>query len=142
MEQTVRVVSTQPDGTAQVLHIRQSACSGDCHKCSGCGAVQQKMLLTAENPIHAKPGQLVTIRARSGPVLAAAAVLYLLPLGCFFLGYLALQNVLGGCIGFLAGILVAVLYDRKVIGKKKTVYTITGFDQIYTNPAEGDNDLD
>ncbi len=142
MEQTVRVVSTHPDGTAQVLHVRQSACSGDCHKCSGCGAVQQKMLLTAENPIKAKPGQLVTIRTRSGPVLAAAAVLYLLPLGFFFLGYLVLQRVLGGCLGFLAGILVAVLYDRKVMRKKKTVYTITGFDQIYTSPEEGDNDLD
>ena len=142
MEQTVRVVSTHPDGTAQVLHVRQSACSGDCHKCSGCGAVQQKMLLTVNNPIHAKPGQLVTIRAQSGPVLAAAAVLYILPLAVFFLGYLVLQSALGGCIGFFVGILVAVLYDRKVLSKKKTVYTITGFDPLGTDPDKGDNDLD
>ena len=142
MEQTVRVVSTKADGTAQVLHVRQSACSGDCHKCSGCGAVQQKMLLIVNNPIHAKPGQLVTIRAQSGPVLLAAAVLYLLPLAAFFLGYLALESALGGCLGFIIGILAAVFYDRKVLSKKKTVYTITGFDQIYTDPDKGDNDLD
>ncbi len=142
MEQTVRVVSTKPDGTAQVLHVRQSACSGDCHKCSGCGAVQQKMLLTVNNPIHAKPGQLVTIRAQSGPVLLAAAVLYLLPLATFFLGYLVLNTAIGGCVGFVMGILLAVVYDRKVLSKKKTVYTITGFDQVYTDLDKGDNDLD
>ena len=30
MEQTVKVVSCYADGTARVVHIRQSACSGDC----------------------------------------------------------------------------------------------------------------
>ena len=38
MEQLVRVKETFDDGTATVIHVRESACSGDCHKCSGCGA--------------------------------------------------------------------------------------------------------
>ena len=92
MEQLVRVQKLNPDGTAQVLHIRKSACSGDCHKCSGCGAVEQNMLLTAANPLGAQPGQVVTIRTESGPVLKAAAVLYLLPLVLFFIGY-AVWNI-------------------------------------------------
>ena len=75
MEQIVRVQTCNPDGTAQVLHTRQSACSGDCHKCTGCGAVQENMLLTVHNPIGAEPGDMVVIRSESGPVLAAAAVL-------------------------------------------------------------------
>ena len=134
MEQLVRVTRTNDDGTAQVIHIRQSACSGDCHKCSGCGAVQQKLLLDARNPIGAQPGAMVTIRAESGPVLAAAAVLYMLPLLLFFLGYLAgqllwQQGVLVGGCAFVAGIILAVVYDRCVIKKQKTVYTITGFAQ-------------
>ncbi len=120
MEQLVRVQKLNDDGTAQVLHIRQSACSGDCHKCSGCGAVQQKMLLTAYNPIHAKPGQIVVIRSESGPVLAAAAVLYMLPLVLFFAGFLislSLWNTgwLAGLCGFLLGIVIAVTYDRAVM---------------------------
>ena len=45
MEQIVKVRRTNSDGTAQVIRIRESACSGDCHKCSGCGAAQQTMLL-------------------------------------------------------------------------------------------------
>ena len=48
MEQTVRVKRTYDDGTAQVMHLRQSACSGDCHKCSGCGAAQETIFLKAE----------------------------------------------------------------------------------------------
>lgn len=148
MEQLVRVQKLNTDGTAQVLHIRQSACSGDCHRCSGCGAVQEHLLLTANNPIGARPGQVVTVRAETGPVLAAAAVLYLLPLVLFFVGYLVLAlawhlGALGGCLGFVLGIVTAAVYDRRVAGKRKTVYTITGFGhEAPEYPKKGDNDLD
>jgi len=132
LEQLVRVVSCNDDGTVQVLHVRQSACSGDCHQCSGCGAAKETVLLTAHNPIGARPGQLVTVEASTGPVLAAAAVLYLLPLLLFFVGYLAGEHLWGrgglcGCMAFLAGIGISVLYDRLVMKKKNRVYTITGF---------------
>lgn len=147
MEQLVRVQKLNGDGTAQVLHVRKSACSGDCHKCSGCGAVEQNMLFTARNPIGAQPGQVVTVRTESGPVLAAAAVLYLLPLVLFFVGYLVFflaweQGTLGGLLGFALGFAMAAVYDRRVARKKETVYTITGFGQLSDFPEEGDNDLD
>ena len=143
MEQRVRVQKLNADGTAQVLYVRQSACSGDCHKCSGCGAVEQNMLFTAQNPIGAKPGQVVTVRTESGPVLAAAAMLYILPLALFFAGYLGSyllwgQGVWGGLLGFALGVAAALVYDRRVVRKQKSVYTITGF--VY--PQKGDNDLD
>lgn len=144
MQQLVRVEKCNPDGTAQVIHIRQSACSGDCHQCSGCGAAKETMVLTVKNPIGAKPGQVVTVEAASGPVLAAAAVLYLLPLGLFFAGYLALMNrnlgALGGLTGFVLGVIAAFIYDRCVADKRKTEYTIIGFPS--GNPEKGDNDRD
>ena len=132
MEQRVRVQKCNADGTAQVMHIRESACSGDCHKCSGCGAVQQSMLLTARNPIGAKPGDIVIIESASGPVLAGAAVLYMVPLVLFFLGYLlgALlweKGGLTGCVAFCLGLAVAAVYDRKVTRKQNTEYTITRY---------------
>ena len=135
MEQLVRVLKTNNDGTAQVVHVRESACSGDCHKCSGCGAVQQSVILMAQNPIHAKKGELVTVRAESGPVLLAAAVLYMLPVMLFFLGYLAghmlwEQGGMVACLAFGLGIVGAVVYDRRVVKKKETVYTIIGYPQI------------
>ena len=147
MEQIVRVRKTFDNGTAKVLHIRESACSGDCHKCSGCGAAKEGIELMAKNPIGAKTGDFVTIEAATGPVLKGAAVLYMMPLLLFFLGY-ALGAVWGrgglaGCLSFVLGIVLVVLYDRRVAAKANTAYTITGF--AGKNPGsvkKGDNDLD
>ena len=132
MTQKVMVKACYPDGTALVLHLRQSACSGDCHQCSGCGAAQESLLLTARNPIGARPGDLVVIQSETGPVLMGAAVLYMLPLVLFFLGYalgaaLWQMGALVGCLAFAASIAMCVLYDRKIARKKKTIYTITEF---------------
>ena len=138
MTQEVKVLRCNDDSTAQVIHLRQSACSGDCHKCSGCGAAQETLILTAQNPIGARPGDTVLIESQSGPVLAAAAMLYLLPLVLFFLGYLAGSalwslGALTGCLSFAAGIAGCILYDRLVAKKKATIYTITGF--VRPSPA-------
>ena len=131
MTQTVRVIRCNEDGTAEVIHIRQSACSGDCHKCAGCGAAQESLRLKADNPIGAEPGDFVVIESRSGPVLAAAAVLYILPLLLFFGGYLLGsvwgQGPLTAGLCFCAGVAGAVAYDRLVLRKKNAIYTITGY---------------
>lgn len=136
MEQKVWIRSVHPDGTATVVHVRESACSGDCHQCAGCGAAKETITLQAQNPIGAKPGSVVFIRSETGPVLKAAAVLYLLPLVLFFLGYLAAGSAWGGGIGFAAGLVLVVRYDRHMAKKKETVYTITGYAQ-----KKGDNQL-
>ena len=131
MQQLVKVLTCNADGTAQVACLRQSACSGDCHKCSGCGAVEQTMIFTARNPIGAKPGDMVNVESATGPVLKAAAVLYMLPLVLFISGYLVgMRWQLGGLFGALAfavSIAIIVVYDRLVMKKRNTVYTIVGF---------------
>lgn len=132
MEQLARIVKTDPDGTAQVLVIRESACSGDCHKCAGCGAAEQKMLLSARNPIGAAVGDRVVLHSESAAVLKAAAMLYMLPLGLFFLGYILgavfwQRGALTGGLAFALGIAAVVAYDRLVMKKKQTVYTIIGY---------------
>lgn len=132
MEQLVRVKQTHSDGTATVVHMRQSACSGDCHKCSGCGAQAETILLKADNPIGARAGDLVKIESATGPVLKAAAMLYVVPMVLFFLGYLVGfllwgKGALVGCLAFVLGISLAVVYDRLVARKQDNGYTITGF---------------
>lgn len=130
MEQLVKVRKVFDDGTAEVFRIRESACSGDCHKCSGCGAAKETVVFTAVNPLGARPGDLVTVRSQSAPVLKAAVVLYVAPLVLFFLG-VALGSLMGtmeyllGGFGFCVGIVLVVLYDRKVMQKTDIVYTIT-----------------
>ena len=132
MEQRVKVLTTNDDGTAQVILIRESACSGDCHKCSGCGAAQQTLIFGARNAIGARPGDMVVVESKSGPVLAAAAMLYMVPLVLFFLGYLLgavlwEKGALTGCLAFVLGIAGAAAYDRLVAKKKKTEYTIVRY---------------
>ena len=132
MEQLVRIRQVYDNGTAQVVCIRESACSGDCHKCSGCGAAKETIFLTADNPIGAKAGDLVKLRSETAPVLKAAAVLYMMPLVLFFGGYafgaaLERSGALLGCVGFFLSIIFIVLYDRRMAKKDNTIYTITGF---------------
>ena len=130
MQQKVKVLSTEGE-LSRVMHIRESACSGDCHKCAGCGAAKQAMIFEARNPIGAKAGEVVIVESDSGPVLKAAAVLYMLPLVLFIAGYLlGMPRGLGGLTGGLAfalSIAIIVAYDRLVMKKKKTEYTITGY---------------
>ena len=131
MEQLVRVRKVHDDGTATVMHVRESACSGDCHKCSGCGAAKEAIVLEARNAIGASAGDLVKIESESGPVLKAAVVMYLIPMILFFAGYAlgALWNLgaLVGCLSFAVSICLAVVYDRRVVQKRETIYTITKF---------------
>ena len=148
MEQLVRVRETYDNGTAQVIHIRESACSGDCHKCSGCGAAKEAILLTADNPIGARAGDLVNLRSETAPVLKAALVLYMLPLVLFIAGYLVamaagLSGGLWGSLAFLLSIVFIVVYDRHMAKQKKTIYTITGFagESLHRSQKKGDNDL-
>lgn len=132
MEQLVRVKRILEDGRAEVVCVRESACSGDCHKCSGCGAAKETILLEADNPIGAVPGDLVNLRSESGPVLKAAAVLYMMPLALFFAGYgtgaaLGLSGGLFGALAFVLSVVLIVMYDRRMAKKENTIYTITGY---------------
>lgn len=145
MAQLARVRKCNDDGTAQVIHMGQSACSGACFQCSGCGAARQTPMLTARNPIGAKPGQVVIIKSETGPALAAA-ILYRLPLVLFYLGCLLgtawQQGALTGCLAFGLGIVLSVVYHRRVAKKQKNVYTIIGYGRMSVSKEKGDNDLD
>ena len=132
MEQLVRVKEIQADGRARVFCIRESDCSGDCHKCSGCGAAKETVEFTADNPIGAAIGDLVRVESESGTVLKAAAVLYVLPLVLFFLGY-GLAGGWGGGGGFLLGVAAVVLYDRRCMSRREIRYKITAFAQRAAN---------
>ena len=145
MEQIVRVKETYPNGMAQVIHMRESACSGDCHKCSGCGAAKEYMIFDAVNHIGASKGDLVVIQSETGPVMKAVGVFYVLPLVLFFLGYylgtfINAGGICGG-LGFVLSIVLAVVYDRKVAKKDNTVHTITGYagDALLRSMNKGDN---
>ena len=118
------------DTTAVVSVVRESACSGDCHRCSGCGAVAQTLQIRAENPIGACRGDKVYIESSTGVILWAAVLVYLAPILGFFAGYFTGCSVgavgLMAATGFLLGWIPALIYNRHV-GKKPPAYTIVGY---------------
>ena len=133
MEQIVRVHRIREDGRADIILVRESACSGDCHKCSGCGAQKETMIVEAENPIRAEVGDFVVLTSDTASVMQAVVAVYLVPLVLFFVGF-ALGTRFGGWssallggLGFFLGVILAVWFDRYTAKKKKTVYTITGY---------------
>ena len=86
----------------------------------------------ARNPIGARPGQKVVVESSTKKMLGIVAFVYLIPVVLFLLGYLvmvflgfevALQYTVA-CLGFVLGILFAILYDRKLRAQGGLVFTI------------------
>ena len=134
MQQTVRVTRLLEPGYAEVFFERQSACSGDCHQCGGCGAVKEKLFVRAKNQIGAKPGDRVIVESDTKSVMISILLVYLLPIVLFFAGY-ALGTVLNfmpglvGGIGFFLGVIPIVLRNRYVERKEECTFRISAFVQ-------------
>ena len=132
MQQTVQVTRVFPDGDCEVSVRRESACSGDCHRCSGCGAQVQQVHVRAKNAIGAQSGDRVIVSSENRQVLPAMLVVYLLPLVLLLAGYfagLALKlspGLLAGA-GFALGVAAIVAYDRLIAKRRGVRYEVTAF---------------
>ena len=136
MVQTAKVTRLLPDGRAEVSVKRQSACGHDCSKCGGgCSElmVSSTVAVIAANSIGAQPGDMVTVESSTVGVLGAAVMVYLVPFLLFFVGYFV-AAALGlpgggsagvGIAGFAVGILLAVLWDRRVRRQRAISFRIT-----------------
>ena len=136
MQQLVRVRTIHEDGTATVMHIRESACSGDCHKCSGCGAAKEAILLEAVNPIGAKPGDFVEVEPTGVGNISVSFIVFLLPCIGLALGYVFAQSVLhmgemsallGALAGLALGFVPAFLINRSIVKRDKPEFRVLKF---------------
>ena len=135
MRQTVTVVSVQ--GTrATVAYDRPTACHGDCSQCAGgCDsmAAKERVVVTADNPIGAAPGDRVIIEAATKTVFSAIFLVYALPVLLFFGGYfgaeaLGISGSLPGVVGFFLGLAAAVLVSRRKTKTGREIrFRIVGF---------------
>lgn len=119
MEQQAQVIRIVSDATARVAVKRKSACSGDCHTCHGCPHPDEIVMVDADNPVGAQKGDTVIVRSDTGRVLKLAAMLYLMPLVLFFLGYFLVPGGSGPRMGaggaaFAVGIAICVFVSRSM----------------------------
>ena len=86
MTQSGIVTALLPNDMASVSVERQTACGGNCASCGGC-SYKNVLTAVAENSFGAKVGDKVTLRSRTKGVIGAAALVYLLPILTFLIGY-------------------------------------------------------
>lgn len=129
MKQIATVARVIDDVTAEVTVVRQSACAHDCADCAGCGSKPSAITVQARCPFPVSVGDKVELFS-DNRVLGYAALVYLVPLVLFLAGYILPPELsqplrfLCGSVGFLAGVLLAVLCDRIVKRRNAVTYQI------------------
>ena len=132
MTQTATVQKVFPGGMAEIAVPRKSACGHDCEECAGCGVTGTAVSAKARNPIGAVPGDKVVVESSSKTVLGIIAIVYLIPVVLFLLGYFLTEKLLpteglryaAAIIAFLLGLIPAVVYDRRMKKRGTMYYTI------------------
>lgn len=132
MTQIATVEKLLASGFAEIVVPRQSACAHECSECAGCGSTGAVVHAQARNPINAQPGQKVVVESSTKKLLGIAGLVYLVPLAMFLLGYVlgAFAGLNGGvryvpaAIGFAAGVMAALIYDRRIRKRGGLAFTI------------------
>ena len=127
MEQQAQVIRIVNNTTARVAVKRKSACSGDCHTCHGCPHPDEIVMVDADNFVGAQKGDDVIVRSDTNRVLKLAAMLYLMPLVLFFLGYFVMPGgetprVIVGVAAFVVGILICMYVSRSMKKNNKEMH--------------------
>ena len=117
---------------AEISVPRKSACGHDCEECAGCGVSGAAVHARARNPVGARPGQKVVVQSDTQKMLGIVALVYLTPVVLFFLGYFGSIMVSSMAVrytaaaaGFVLGIVIAILYDRRLRRDGGLKFTIT-----------------
>ncbi|MCI8840866.1 MAG: SoxR reducing system RseC family protein [Oscillibacter sp.] len=132
MTQIATVERILDSGHAEISVPRKSACGHDCEECAGCGVTGAAVHAKALNPIGAVPGQKVVVESSTKKMLRIVALVYLIPVALFFLGYLAAMaatasvavQYTAAAAGFILGILGAISYDRRLRARGGLSFTI------------------
>lgn len=118
MTQIATVEEILSGGYAVVSVPRKSACGHDCEECAGCGMSGAAVKARAKNPVGAQPGQKVIVESSTSKLLGVVALVYMLPVVFFLLGYFLTPGLAESvryavAIGAAALTLIPiVLYDR------------------------------
>ena len=135
MTQDAIVTKCLPNGMAEVVVTRTTACGSNCGNCESC-IFQSELKTLARNQVDAKPGQRVVIESKSSKIYGAAMLVYILPIVLVVFGYAVAYAAGAGeglCVaasfaGLLIGAAIIVMSQR--LGKNKKPIT---FDIVQLN---------
>lgn len=130
MTQIATVEKDLGAGYAEISVPRKSACGHDCEECAGCGMTGAAIRARALNEIGAVPGEKVVVESSTQKLLGVVALVYLLPVVLFLLGYFLSEGLsenwryaiaIGAAV---VSIIPCVFYDRFARRKEALTYTI------------------
>ena len=130
MTQIATVEKLLPGGYAEISVPRKTACGHDCEECAGCGMTGAAIRARAKNDLGAAVGQKVVVESSTKKLLGVVALVYVLPIICFLLGYFLSEGLAESwryaiAIGAAAlSFLASVAYDRKARREESLTYTI------------------
>ena len=130
MTQIATVEKILPGGFVEISVPRKSACGHDCEECAGCGMTGAASHARAKDPVGVRPGQKVVVESATRKILGVVALVYLLPVVGFLLGYFLSEGLAEGvryaiAIGAAAlAFLPSVAYDRHATKTEALTYTV------------------
>ena len=131
MTQIATVDKILNDTYAVISVPRKAACGHDCEECAGCGVSGSAVQAKAKNLVGARPGQKVVVQSDTKNMLGIIALVYFTPVLLILLGYLLTISLSSVALrygiavaGFAAGIIPALLYDRKLRRQGGLEFTI------------------
>lgn len=130
MTQIATVEKILDAGFVEISVPRKSACGHDCEECAGCGMTGAAIHARASNPVGVKPGDKVVVQSETKKLLGVVALVYLLPVVAFLLGYF-LSEGLAEKVRYIiaiaaaaAAFLPSIFYDRYAKRHEVLTYTI------------------
>ena len=130
MTQIATVEKILDAGFVEISVPRKSACGHDCEECAGCGMTGAAIHARDSDPVGVKPGDKVVVQSETKKLLGVVALVYLLPVVAFLLGYF-LSEGLAEKVRYIiaiaaaaAAFLPSIFYDRYAKRHEVLTYTI------------------
>lgn len=126
---TVTALPAVPGGLVELTIVRQTACGHSCDDCGRCAGKAPDVVVLAGSDVSVALGDKVEVYS-DNRVLGVAALVYGLPVVLFLLGCLLPASLpepwryACGGLGFVLGLLVAVICDRVVKKRGSMTYRI------------------
>ena len=130
MTQIATVKRKLEPGFVEISVPRKSACGHDCEECAGCGMTGAAIKARARNDIGAQPGDKVVVESSTKKIFGVVALVYVLPVVLFLLGYFLSEGLAEGMryaiavATFVVSFIPCVLYDRHARKKELLTYQI------------------